>query len=79
MTSTPMSADSISNLLAAKNSDLNWWTRTIRNGIIAARRDAVTYYVGRTYTRGVVTTNPADFPNGYHFACNADGTVTEAG
>jgi hypothetical protein len=77
-TGTQMSAEAVKALLKAKASDLNWYERTIRNAIRAARRQGHTLYVGRTYTRAHITPEPGDGRGlSLDFACHADGSVVK--
>lgn len=73
---TDMPTESVEKLLKAKAADLTWFTRTVRNAIRGARRNGVTYYVGRTYTGAHIATDATSLPV-VDFAALPDGRVVK--
>jgi len=80
-TTKTVEASKIDALLKAKASDLNWYTKTLRNAIRAARKNSTTYYVVRTATQAHIAKSYdiADAAGEtLDFIVNADGTVAQA-
>ena len=71
-----MPASSVDRLLAAKPADLDAWTTTVRRGILAARRDGQTRYIGHTATGYFIETD-GTVANlaALRFVAYGDGTV----
>lgn len=72
----PMPAEAVDRLVGTPERRLDAWTRTVRRGILAARRDGRTYYVGTTALAYYVEAEPQ--PAGLRFVAHADGRVEKA-
>lgn len=55
---TPVPAAQVDALLRRPAADLNWYERTVRNAVRAAKRNKRCYHVGRTYTQAHITEQP---------------------
>jgi hypothetical protein len=80
-TTRPVEATKIAALMAAKASDLTWYTRTLRNAARGAIRNGQTYMVTRTATQAhIVTSYDVRDASGLtlDYICHADGRIEQA-
>jgi hypothetical protein len=80
-TTTAVEATQITALLKAKAADLNWYTKTLRNAIRAAKRQGRDFYVTRTAGGAFINTgyDIADAAGcTLDFIARANGTVEKA-
>lgn len=68
-------ATEVDRLMKAKASILTPGLRTLRNAIRGAKRNEVTYFVGSTYTRFHIVTDPSGLGAGVQYEVTPDGAV----